>query len=171
MESYTLGLFHGESARQCIKLSLSRQHIQLLALTWCKTKRKLFVKHGPFPKHIWIGLTLTFDILTWLSIGIIYSSSIIYLPSLKLLGAKRSWVISCIRRYGRPTDMCKVIFSSFFKRGHKYRYGSSTHQGLSTCTYQVRRFLGKAFFLSYPSHKDIYAQHDVWPLTYWPEYQ
>ena len=31
-------------------------------------------------------LTLTLDLLTWLSIGIIYSSRTIYLPSLKLLG-------------------------------------------------------------------------------------
>ena len=31
-------------------------------------------------------LTLTFDLLTWLSIGIIYSSRTIYLPSLKLPG-------------------------------------------------------------------------------------
>ena len=39
----------------------------------------------PFPKLLRIGLT--FDLLTWISIGIIYSSrSIIYLPSLKLLG-------------------------------------------------------------------------------------
>ena len=31
-------------------------------------------------------LTLTFDVLTWKLIGIIYSSGTIYLPSLKLLG-------------------------------------------------------------------------------------
>ena len=30
-------------------------------------------------------LTLTFDLLTWISIGVIYSSRTIYLPSLKLL--------------------------------------------------------------------------------------
>ena len=48
-------------------------------------------------KHSWVisctrwsrlalPLTLTFDLLTWISIGIIYSSRTIYLPSLKLLG-------------------------------------------------------------------------------------
>ena len=48
-------------------------------------------------KHSWVisctrcwrstwHLTLTFDLLTWISIGIIYSSRTIYLPSLKLLG-------------------------------------------------------------------------------------
>ena len=48
-------------------------------------------------KHSWLigckrcwrltwPLTFTFDLLTWKSIGIIYSSSTIYLPSLKLLG-------------------------------------------------------------------------------------
>ena len=31
-------------------------------------------------------LTLAFDLLTWISIGIIYSSRAIYLPSLRLLG-------------------------------------------------------------------------------------
>ena len=31
-------------------------------------------------------LTLTFDLLTWISIGVIYSSRTIYLPNLKLLG-------------------------------------------------------------------------------------
>ena len=31
-------------------------------------------------------LTLTFDLLTWISIGVIYLSRTIYLPSLKLLG-------------------------------------------------------------------------------------
>ena len=38
----------------------------------------------------WSGLawplTLTFNLLTWISIGVIYSSRTIYLPSLKLLG-------------------------------------------------------------------------------------
>ena len=38
-----------------------------------------------FERLTW-PLTLTFDLLTWLSIGIIYSSRTIYLPSLKLLG-------------------------------------------------------------------------------------
>ena len=38
-----------------------------------------------FERLTW-PLTLTFDILTWLSIGIIYSSRTIYLPSLKLVG-------------------------------------------------------------------------------------
>ena len=37
------------------------------------------------PSPTW-PLTLTFDLLTWKSIGIIYSSRTIYLPSLKLLG-------------------------------------------------------------------------------------
>ena len=48
-------------------------------------------------KHSWVisctrwsrlawPLTLTFDLLTWISIGIIYWSRTIYLPSLKLLG-------------------------------------------------------------------------------------
>ena len=52
---------------------------------------------GSGAKHFWVisctrgrrptwPLTLTFDLLTWISIGIVYSSKTIYLPSLKLLG-------------------------------------------------------------------------------------
>ena len=37
------------------------------------------------PSPTWL-LTLNFDLLTWKSIGIIYASRTIYLPSLKLLG-------------------------------------------------------------------------------------
>ena len=44
----------------------------------------MFVKHlCPFPQRIRIGLT--FDLLTWILIGVIYSSTTIYLPSMKLL--------------------------------------------------------------------------------------
>ena len=48
-------------------------------------------------KHSWVfscrrcerqtwSLTLTFDLLTWILLGVMYSSRTIYLPSLKLLG-------------------------------------------------------------------------------------
>ena len=67
-------------------------------------------------------LTLTFDLLTWLSIGVIYWSRTIYLPCLKLLG-QSVLELSVAQGWGiptyRPTDMCKAICPSFFKGGHK----------------------------------------------------
>ena len=53
-------------------------------------------------------LTLTFDLLTWISIGIIYSSRTIYLLSLKVLGkAFLSYQLHKVKGYrhtDRPTD-------------------------------------------------------------------
>ena len=48
-------------------------------------KRSWVIPCTSFGRLTW-PLTLTFDLPTWLSIGIIYSSRTIYLPSLKLLG-------------------------------------------------------------------------------------
>ena len=84
---------------------------------------------------------MTFDLLTWISIGIIISSRTIYLPSLKLLGQivlelsvaqgevdwhdlDIYWVISCTRlretdiSIDRQTDMCKAICPSLLEGGH-----------------------------------------------------
>ena len=70
-------------------------------------------------KHFWVisctrwsklawPLTLTFDLLTWKSIGIIYLPRTIYLPSLKLLG-QSILELSVAQGYGiptyRPTDI------------------------------------------------------------------
>ena len=71
-------------------LNINRVH--LLIKDYLPTK---FEASGA--KHAWVisctrwsrlawPLTLTFDLLTWISIGVIYSSRTIYLPSLKLLG-------------------------------------------------------------------------------------
>ena len=51
----------------------------------CGAKRCWVIRCTRFGRLTW-PLTLTFDLLTWLSIGIINSSRTIYLPSLKLLG-------------------------------------------------------------------------------------
>ena len=48
-------------------------------------KRSWVISCTRWSKLAW-PLTLTFDLLTWISIGIIYSPRTIYLPSLKLLG-------------------------------------------------------------------------------------
>ena len=71
-------------------LNINRDH--LLIKDYLPTKfeasgAKCFrvIRCTRFERLTW-PLTLTFDLLTWLSIGIIYSSRTIYLPSLKLLG-------------------------------------------------------------------------------------
>ena len=71
-------------------LTINRDH--LLIKDYLPTKfeasgaKRCWVIHCTrFGRLTW-PLTLTFDLLTWLSMGIIYSSRTIYLPSLKLLG-------------------------------------------------------------------------------------
>ena len=48
-------------------------------------KRSWVISYTRWSRLAW-PLTLTFDLLTWISIGVMYSSRTIYLPSLKLLG-------------------------------------------------------------------------------------
>ena len=71
-------------------LTINRDH--LLIKDYLPTKyeasgamRCWVIRCTRFGRLTW-PLTLTFDLLTWLSRGIIYSSRTIYLPSLKLLG-------------------------------------------------------------------------------------
>ena len=78
-------------------------------------------------------LTLTFYLLTWISIGVIYSSRTIYLPSLKLLGQSvvelsvaQGLGLPTYRPTDIPTDMCKAICPSFFKGGHN-KVGCDNH--------------------------------------------
>ena len=101
-------------------LNINRDHLLLTKFEASGAKR-----FGVINCTMWSRLTwpLTLDLLTWISIGIIYSSRTIYLPSLKLLGQKRSWVISCTRLRendwptDRQTDMCKAICPSYFEGG------------------------------------------------------
>ena len=51
----------------------------------CRTKHCLVISWTRRGRLIW-PLTLTFYLLTWISIGIIYSLRTLYLPSLKVLG-------------------------------------------------------------------------------------
>ena len=71
-------------------LSANRDHVRMKDYLPTKfeasgAKRSRVIRYTRFERLKW-PLTLTFDLLTWLSIGIIYSSRTIYLPSLKLLG-------------------------------------------------------------------------------------
>ena len=102
-------------------LNINRGH--LLIKDYLPTKFE-----ASWAKHSWVisctrwsrlawPLTLTFDLLTWISIGVIYSSRTIYLPSLKLLGQS----ILELRDTDIPTDQhVQSISPSFFKGGHKY---------------------------------------------------
>ena len=92
-------------------------------------KRSWVISCTRWNKLAW-PLTLTFDLLTWKSIGIIYSPRTIYLRSLKLLGQS---VIELSVAQGeglptyrptdiptyRPTDRCKAICPPFSKEGIK----------------------------------------------------
>ena len=71
-------------------LTINRDHLLIKDYLPTKfeasgAKRCWVIRCTRFGRLTW-PLTLTFDLLTWLSIGIIYSSRTIYLPSLKLLG-------------------------------------------------------------------------------------
>ena len=71
-----------------IDLTINRDHLLIkdylpTKFEACGAKRYWVIRCTRFGRLTW---PLTFDLLTWLSIGIIYSSRTIYLPSLKLLG-------------------------------------------------------------------------------------
>ena len=110
----------------------------------CGAKRSWVISCTRWSRLAW-PLTLTFDLLTWKSIGIIYSPRTIYLPSLKLVGQS---VLELSVAQG------EVDWHDLWPWPLTYwpenQQGSSTHQGLST--YQVWRFWGKAL-LSYQLHK------------------
>ena len=70
---------------------------------WAKCSRVIHCTR--YKRPMW-PLTLIFNLVTWISIGIIYSSRSIYLRTKfgVYYGAKRSWVISCTRR-GRSNEL------------------------------------------------------------------
>ena len=67
-----------------------------------RAKRSWVISCTRWSRLAW-PLTLTFDLLTWISIGVIYSSRTIYLPSLKLLGQSVLELSGCTRL--RDTDI------------------------------------------------------------------
>ena len=107
-------------------------------------------------KHSWVTsctrwsrlawpLTLTFNLLTWVSIGIIFLSRAIYLPRLKFLGQN---ILELSVAQGEVD--WHYLWPWPLTYWPEYQEGSSTNQGLST--YQAWNFFGKAF-LSYQLHK------------------
>ena len=74
------------SSAECFYLNLVVNQQASIVFLWqlLFKNRCLWNTNAPFPNISRIGLT--FDLLTWISIVIIYSSWTIYLPSVKLLG-------------------------------------------------------------------------------------
>ena len=144
-------------------LTINRDHLLIKDYLPTKfeasgAKRSWVIRCTRFERLTW-PLTLTFDLRTWLSIGIIYLSRAIYLPSLKLLG--QSVVELSVAQGLRDWHDLWPWPLTYWP---DYQYGSSTHQGLSTN--QVWSFWGKAFW-SYQLHKVKGYRHTDRP-TYRP---
>ena len=120
-----------------------------------RTKRFWVIRCTRFERLTW-PLTLTFDLLTWLSIRIIYSSRTIYLPSLKLLW--QSVVeLSIAQGLGNwhdlwPTDLTinknHLLIKNYLPT--KFEASGAKRCWVIRCT----RF-----------------ERLTWPLTYWSDYQ
>ena len=86
-------------------LTIDRDHLLIKDYLPAKfeasgAKRCWVIRCTRFGRLTW-PLTLTFDLLTWLSIVIIYSSRTIYLPSLKLPGKVfSSFQLHNVKGYG-----------------------------------------------------------------------
>ena len=145
-------------------LNINRGH--LLIKDYLPTK---FEGYGA--KHSWVisctrwsklawPLTLTFDLLTWISIGIIYSQRNIYLPSLKLLGQsvlELSVAQGEVNWHGLdlwPTDLKTNRDHLLTKdcQPTKFEASGAKRSWVISCTRWSK--------LAWP-----------WPLTYWPENQ
>ena len=114
----------------------------------------------PFPNMWRVGLTLPFDLLTWISIGIIYSSRTIYIPSLKVLG-QSVLELSVAQSEGDwhdlwPTDLNinrdNLIIKDYLPTKFETSEAKRSWVTSISCTRYKRS--------TWP-----------WPLTYWPEYQ
>ena len=144
-------------------LNINRNHLLIKVYLPTKfeafwTKRSWIIRCTRFGRLTWL-LTLTFDQLTWISIGIIYWLRTIYLPSLKPLG-QSVLELSVTQGLEDWHDLWPWPFTYWLECQKE----SSSHQGLST--YQVWRFWGKTF-LSYQLHKVKGYRHTDRP-TYRP---
>ena len=73
------------------------------------------------------GLTLTFEHVTWKSIGIIYSVRATPAPSLVLIKWRGQKILSGQHLVYRPTDSCKTI-CPLFQGGHKKPYNNHSQK-------------------------------------------
>ena len=108
-------------------------------------------------------LTLTFDLLTWISIGIIYSPRTIYLPSLKLLGQS---VLELSVAQGEVNWHLTLTFDLLTWKSIGIIYSPRTIYLPSL------KLLGQSVLESSVAQGEV-NWHDLWPwpLTYWPEIQ
>ena len=155
-------------------LNINRDH--LLTKDYLSTKfeasgakRSWVISCTRWSKLAW-PLPLTFDLLTWKSIGIIYSPRSIYLPSLKLLGqsasgATRSWVISCTR-WSKLAWPLPLTFDLLTWKSIGIIYSPRTIYLPSL------KLLGQSVIELSVAQGEV-NWHDLWPwpLTYWPENQ
>ena len=160
--TFDLDLWHTD-------LNINRDH--LLVKDYLPTKFE-----ASEAKHSWVisctrwsklawPFTLTFDLLTWISIGVISASRTTYLPSLKLLRqiilelsvctrwSKLAWALTL------TFDLLTWISIGVISESRTIYLPSLKLLGQSVLSYQ-------------------FAQGEVnwhelwpWPLTYWPEYQ
>ena len=127
-------------------------------------------------KHSWVfsctrygestwPLTLTFDLLTWISIAIILLI-LEYLPTkFEACRTKHCWVIRCTR-YGQSIWPLTLTFDLLTWISIGIMYSSRT-------IYLPRLKLVGQSIVELSVAQGIRDQHDLWPwpLTYWPEYQ
>ena len=108
---------------------------------------------------------LTFDLLTWKSIGIIYSPRTIYCTKFEASGAKRSWVISCTR-WSKLAWPLTLTFDLLTWKSIGIIYSPKTIYLPSF------KLLGQSVLELSVAQGEV-NWHDLWPwpLTYWPESQ
>ena len=91
-------------------LNITRDHLLIMdylpyKFEASRAKHSWVISYTRCGRPTW-PLTLTFNLLTWLSIGIIYSSRTIYLPSLKLLGQRiLSYQLHKVRETNKIFDL------------------------------------------------------------------
>ena len=147
-------------------LNINRDHLLIKDYLPTKfeasgAKRSRVIRCTRFERLTW-PLTLTFDLLTWLSIGIIYSSRTIYLPSLKLLGQ----------------SVVELSVAQGLEDWHDLWPWPLTWLSIGIIYSSRTIYLPSLKLLGQSVVELSVAQgledwHDLWPwpLTYWPDYQ
>ena len=124
----------------------------------CRTKHCWFISCTRNRRSTWRPMTLTFDLLTWIYIGTIYSSRTIYLPSLKLLRQRVS-ELTVAQGMGNQHDLWPWPTDLKINRYH-----------LLIVDYPPTKFEACRIKHCWDICCTSYRR-STWPLTYWPEYQ
>ena len=127
-------------------------------------KRSWVIPCTRWSKLAW-PLTLTFDLLTWISIGIIYSPRTIYLPSLKLLG-QSVLELSVAQGWSKLAWPSTLTFDLLTWKSIGINYSPKTIYLPSL------KLLGQSVLELSVAQGEV-NWHEIWPwpLTYWPENQ